>query len=60
MCGRLRGVFGEQNMSLFQKLLRRKSVQDLQNGGADDAEGPKLHKILTARDVFNHGATSCS
>lgn len=45
-------------MSLFQKLLRRKSVQDLQNGGADDAEGPKLHKVLTARDVFNHGVAA--
>lgn len=45
-------------MSLIQKLLRRKSVQDLQNGGADDAEGPKLNKVLTARDVFNHGVAA--
>lgn len=45
-------------MSLFQKLLRRKSVQDLQNGGADDAEGPKLNKVLTSRDVFNHGVAA--
>ncbi len=44
-------------MSLFQKLLRRKSVEDLQNGG-DDAEGPKLNKVLTARDVFNHGVAA--
>ncbi len=45
-------------MSLLQKLLRRKSVEDLQNGGADDAEGPKLNKVLTSRDVFNHGVAA--
>ncbi len=44
-------------MSLIQKLLRRKSVQDLENGG-DDAEGPKLNKVLTARDVFFHGVAA--
>ncbi|MCC7529037.1 MAG: amino acid permease [Candidatus Melainabacteria bacterium] len=44
-------------MSLIQKLLRRKSVQDLQNGG-DDAAGPKLNKVLTARDVFFHGVAA--
>lgn len=44
-------------MSLIQKLLRRKSVKDLENGG-DDAEGPKLNKVLTARDVFFHGVAA--
>lgn len=44
-------------MSLFNKILRRKSVQDLQHGG-DDAEGPKLNKVLTSRDVFNHGVAA--
>jgi len=49
--------FGEQDMSLFQKILRRKSLQDLQSGG-DDSEGPKLNKVLTSRDVFNHGVAA--
>lgn len=44
-------------MSLKELLFRRKSIQQL-TASEDEAEGPKLHKVLTARDVFNHGVAA--
>src|SRR5262249_55646825 len=45
-----------QSMSL-KDLFRRKSIERLTES-ADNAEGPKLNKILTAKDVFNHGVAA--
>lgn len=44
-------------MSLLQNLFRRKSLEQLTDG-VSDGEGPKLNKILTARDVFSAGVAA--
>lgn len=41
------------NRSIF----RRKSIQDL-TAQPDESHGPKLNKVLNARDVFNHGVAA--
>jgi len=40
----------------LRELFRRKSLEQL--SGDDTSAGPKLKKVLTARDVFNHGVAA--
>jgi APA family basic amino acid/polyamine antiporter len=42
--------------NLLSQLFRRKSLNDLTSD--DHGEGPKLAKVLTARDVFFHGVAA--
>lgn len=42
--------------NLFAQLFRRKSLADLTS--EDHGDGPKLAKVLTARDVFFHGVAA--
>lgn len=43
--------------SFWKETLRRKSVDDIK-AQSDDDEGPRLHRVLDARDVFNHGVAA--
>lgn len=43
--------------SIWTEILRRKSVDTIIAQG-DEEEGPRLHRVLTARDVFNMGVAA--
>ena len=45
------------NANLWRALMRRKSVEAIQ-AQSDEESGPRLHRILDARDVFNHGVAA--
>jgi len=44
-------------MSLKTSVFRRKTVEEL-SASPDESHGPRLNKVLTARDVFNHGVAA--
>lgn len=41
-------------MNFFKEAFRRKTIDDIKAQSEEDS-GPRLHRVLTARDVFNHG-----
>lgn len=43
--------------NLWRALLRRKSVEAIK-AQSDEETGPRLHRVLDARDVFNHGVAA--
>ncbi len=43
--------------SLWREILRRKSV-DAIKAQSDEDTGPRLHRVLDSRDVFNHGVAA--
>ena len=43
--------------NFWKETLRRKSVDDIK-AQSDEDEGPRLHRVLDARDVFNHGVAA--
>lgn len=41
-------------MNFWKEAFRRKTIDDIK-AQSDEDSGPRLHRVLTARDVFNHG-----